>query len=72
MQFGSRCTELLEPMTKREAAVASDRRFEIPLPAFGDAGPPCSVTAATKLRGFIFNRAAVWFGLWRGDRFARQ
>jgi hypothetical protein len=34
-------------MIKREAAVASDRRFEILQPASGAAGPPCSVTAAT-------------------------
>jgi len=70
MQFGSRYTELLGP--KREAAVVFDRRFEILQPTSGNAGRPCSVTAATKSRGFIFDRAAVWLGLWRGDRFARQ
>jgi hypothetical protein len=34
---------------------------------------PFAVYKPTRaLRGFVFDRATVWFGLWRGNRFACQ
>jgi hypothetical protein len=64
MQLSARCSNTLGKVDnikekRRSPSTAASKSF-------------ADYLRPTALRRFVFDRATVWFGLWRGDRFACQ